>query len=102
MANLNNAKIDSAAGGDLSIVAAATGKTCKVYALQLSCGTTGTVQVKDGAGGTALTGVETLTAGIPLVLPFSGIPWYIMTTGNAFVLATSAVQFSGNVLYELT
>lgn len=102
MANLNTAKIDSAAGGDLTIIAASSGKTFKIYAMQLSCGTTGTVQVKDGVGGTALTGVETLTAGIPLVLPNTGIPWYIMTTGNAFCLATSAVQFSGHVLYEAT
>lgn len=102
MPQLNTAPINSAAGGDLVIVAAVAGKTIKVYQMQIMGLATLTVQPKDGAGGTAFTGVETTVAGVPIVLPNTGVPWFVTTPGNAFVIATNAVQASGHVQYEIT
>lgn len=99
---LNSAKIDSAAGGDLTIVAVVSGKVIKVYQLELAAAGAATIQPKDGVGGTALTGVETLATGVPLVLPNTGVPWFVTSSGNAFVINTSAVQVSGHCQYEIT
>ncbi len=99
---LNSAPINSAAGGDLVIVAAVSGKQIKVYQMQIMGLATLTVQPKDGAGGTAFTGVETTVAGVPLIFPNTGVPWFVTSSGNAFVIATNAVQASGHVQYEIT
>ena len=99
---LNSAPINSAAGGDLVIVAAVSGKQIKVYQLEIMGLASLTIQPKDGTGGTAFTGVETTVAGVPLIFPNTGVPWFVTSSGNAFVIATSAFQCSGHVQYEIT
>lgn len=98
---LSSAIINTASAADQAIVAAVTGKQIKIWQLQLIGVATLTVQVKDGAGGTALTGVETTVAGVPIILPYTGVPWFVMSSGNAFVIATNAVQCSGHCQYTV-
>lgn len=100
MANLNNAIINTASAAAQTIVTGVTGKQIKVYQMQLAGAAIITVQPMDGA--TAFTGTQTLAAGTPLVLPYTGVPWYVCSSGNSFVITTSNVQCSGNVLYEIT
>lgn len=100
MPNLNTAKIDTNSAAAQTIVTGVTGKQIKVYQMQVSGAASITVQPMDGA--TAFTGTQTLAAGTPLVLPYQGVPWFVCSQGNSFVITTSAVQCSGNVLYEIT
>jgi hypothetical protein len=102
MPMLNSAAINSAAGGDLTIVAALAGKVIKVHQMLLVAAAPATIQPKDGTGGTALAGAQSLITGVPLILPSTGVPWFVTSSGNAFVINTSAVQVSGHCQYEIT
>lgn len=102
MPMLNSAVINTNTAADQAIVAAVAGKTIKVYQLEIMGLASLTIQPKDGVGGTAFTGVMTTAAGVPLVLPNTGVPWFVTSSGNAFVIATSAFQCSGHCQYEIT
>ena len=95
---LLRAAITFAAAADNVAVAAVAGQTIRVYALSITLAS-GTLTIKDGAGGTALTGAMTRTTWDVPMNP-SLDPHFVMTAGNAFIMATSgAVQLSGYVLY---
>ena len=100
MPQLNNASISGAAAADLTVIAAVTGKTYKVFQLHLVAAGAATIQFKDGASN-LLSGIETLTTGVPLILPNTGVPWFVTTSGNAFIINQSAVQVSGSCQYEI-
>lgn len=93
-------KIDSAAGGDLFIVAAVAGQKVRLYSWEIVAAAAATAQWKDGAG-TTLTGAMTLATGIPNISASSPnaagtlMPIFTTTAGNALILATTAVQVSG-------
>ena len=94
---INNA----AAAGDTTVVAAAAGKTVRVYGLRLSAAAAVTVQIKDGAG--TILEVVNLGAGVPFVLQAVGFPHYALTQGNALIInASAAVQVDGLALYSNT
>jgi hypothetical protein len=99
---VKSAAISFTTTGDNTIVAAATGKLITVVALLLvSTGTTN-ITVKDGTGGTALSGAMPLAAGVPLILKVdSTVDWYSTSAAaNNLVLNQSgAVQISGTVWY---
>ena len=45
----------------------------------------------------------TLSAGVPLTLDFSSQPWFVTSSGNAFILNLgSSVQVSGAAYYQQT
>lgn len=96
---LQSAIINSAAGGDLVIVAAVAGQSVRVYRLILFAITASNITMKDGAG-TSLTGAMTIGAGGSIQLPFDGEPWFTTTAGNSFIVNSSAaVQVSGRAYF---
>lgn len=91
-ARINN----SAASGDSNLVAAATGKSVRVYGLRLDAAAACIVQIKDGAG-TVLEVFNFAAAGRQM-LPQRELPYYATTAGNALVMNVSgAVQVDGVV-----
>jgi len=94
---LLEAIVNSNSAADQTIVAAASGQTTRVYACFLIGAAAIGITVKRGS--TALSGVMTLAAGIPLILPFMGVPWFTTGANEAFVLTTTAIQLSGRVYY---
>lgn len=91
-------KVDTAAGGDIAIVAAVAGKKVQVYRALLVGAATATIQFKDGA--TALTGVMTPATGFPFTLDYTGEPWFESTAGATINLTLAAVQTSGVVYFR--
>ncbi len=101
-AQVKQAVVSFTLTGDNTIVAAVAGKLITVVALLLvSTGTTN-ITVKDGTGGTALSGAMPLAAGVPLFLDEKSDLDYYSTSNvaNNLVLNQSgAVQISGTVWY---
>jgi hypothetical protein len=101
--DIKRAKIDAADSGDNTLVAAVTGKKIKVLGLILIAADAVNVRFEDGAGGTALTGLITLSAatdGFVLPQAFPGYHWMETTAATLLNLElSSAVQVSGLLLY---
>jgi hypothetical protein len=99
---IHQAAISFTTTGDNTVIAGVAGKVITIVSMVLvSTGTTN-ITVKDGTGGTALSGAMPLAAGVPLVLPPDPtVDWYqSAVAGNNFVLNQSgAVQISGTVWY---
>ena len=96
---LQSAIINSAAGGDLVIVAAVAGQAVRVYRLILFPITASNITIKDGAN-TSLTGAMTIGTGGLIQLPYDGEPWFVTSVGNAFIINSSAaVQVSGRAYF---
>ena len=91
--------------GDNTIVTGVAGKIITVVALMLTNGvaTAQSVIIKDGTGGTALSGAMALsTTGNPFILPPDPtVDWYQLgAAGNALVLNLSAATLvAGTVWY---
>lgn len=95
---VKSAAINTAGAGQDNLIAASAGKVVTVYAIVLVAA--GAVTVKFQDAGTDLTGAMSLITGIPLVLPYSGQPWFQGSPGNAFnINLGGAVQVSGWLLY---
>lgn len=87
--------------GDNTIVAATAGKATQVLALVLSVA--GATAITAKRGSTALTGAMSLATGVPLNLPFTGVPYFTTAANAAFILNSStAVQVSGMALVLTT
>ncbi len=98
------AAVSGATSGNNTLVAAVTGKKIKVLGLVLVAAGAVTVRLESGAGGTALTGVMSLTAngGLQLVWPMSepGYPWVETAAGSLLNMELGgAVQVSGVIVY---
>jgi hypothetical protein len=80
-------------------IAAVTGSIIRVYRLFLTVTTAaGTVQFTDGT--TVFASPLTFAAGVPLVLPMDGQPWFVCGKGNPFTITLSAAgQVSGAVYF---
>lgn len=92
--------VSQALAATTDVIAAVAGASVYVYELVLVAATATTVQLFDGA--VALTGVMSLAAGTPLVLPFlpEAHNHFSTAAGNAFRMALGgAVQVSGFVRY---
>lgn len=99
-AALTGFKIDTASSGDLTVVAATSAQSTKLYRLLLIAAGATTITFKDGAA--TLTGAITLSAGGSIVLDFDGEPWFTGTVNTAFIINNSAaVQISGRAYYIL-
>lgn len=97
------AKIDHAANGDNTIIAAVATKKIKVIGLFLVANAAVNVKIKNGAG-TDLTGALAMDAqGAGFVLPISGTPdvtWFETSVNTALIINLSAaVQVSGSITY---
>jgi hypothetical protein len=100
---VKRAAVSTAALGDNTLVAAVTGKRIKVLALVLCAAAAVDVRLESGAGGTALTGVMSLTAGdLRLVWPLAvpGYHWVETAAGALLNMELGgAVQVSGCIVY---
>lgn len=96
------ASISAASSGDNTLVAAATGLKTKVLGLVLVAASAVTVRLESGAGGTALTGVMSLAANVPFILPLAmpGYHWCETAANTLLNLELGgAVQVSGAIVY---
>jgi hypothetical protein len=86
-------RINAAAAGDNTLVAAAVGQSTRVYGLRVSAAAAVVVQIKRGA-----TVLETLNlpAGAPRVLELRELPYFVTGVNEALVMnLSSAVQVDG-------
>ena len=96
------AKIDGAASGDNTLVAAVTGKRIRVLSLFLVAAGAVTVRFESGAGGTALTGQMNVTTNTGFTLPHNPEGWF--ETAAAALLNMElggAVSVDGALTYVL-
>jgi hypothetical protein len=100
---VKRAAVNAASSGDNTLVAAVSGRKIKVLALVLAAASAVNVRLESGAGGTALTGVMSLTTSdLKVVLPPSvpGYHWCETAAGALLNLELSgAVQVSGCLIY---
>ena len=103
-AQVQRAAISNAAIGDFTAVAAVAGKLITVVGLMLTSVGATTVTIKDGTGGTAMSGAMTLNAGLPLVLPDNGLggfDWFQTSNpaNNLAINNSTGTQVSGTIWY---
>lgn len=98
----NTAALSFSSSGDNTAIAAATGKTIKVWKIAFTVAGAVNVTFKDGAS-TSLSGAYVLTAnGSNFVLDYDGSPWFVTQPGNAFIINLSgAVALTGQVWYSI-
>ena len=93
---INNA----AAAGDTAVVAAAAGKTCRVFGLRISVAGATVVQIKS-SGGTVLEVLNFAAATPPVVYPLRGSPYHLSVQGEGITINSSAaVQVDGVLEYS--
>ena len=98
--DLSGLAISGNSAGDNIIVAAVSTQCVLVFKIFFVASAATTVTIKDGAS-TNLTGAITLTAGGSFVLDLDSEPWFIATTGNAFIISQSGTaQLSGRAYYK--
>lgn len=91
-------RINTAAAGDTTLVAAVASQTTRVHALRLSALLSNTVQVKDGVG--TILEVFVIPAGGSVKLDFRSRPYYKTTTNTALIINLSAAtQVDGRIEY---
>lgn len=94
------AKIDAAASGDNTIVAAVSAKKIRVVSLFLVSAGTVNVRFESGASGTALTGQMNLIANTGFVLPWNPGGWFETAAGSLLNLELSGtISVDGSVSY---
>jgi hypothetical protein len=96
--DLTGLRINTAASGDTTLVAAASGETTRVHRMKLNVAGAVIVQIRDGA--TVLDVFNFAGNGGCVVLDFSSRPWYKTTANTALNLNLSAaVQVDGRLEY---
>lgn len=96
------AAIDAASSGDNTIVSAVTGKKIRVLGVLLISAGDATIRFESGAGGTALTGQMTVSAGSGFMLPTadSDVGYFQTAAGELLNLEISAgVSMDGFIVY---
>lgn len=94
------AKIDAAASGDNTVVAAVASKKIRVLSLFYLAAGTVTVRFESGASGTALTGQMEHTAQTGVVLPPAEDGWFETASGQLLNLELSgAISVDGGISY---
>lgn len=85
---------------DVSVIAGVPGQSVRVYGMRLSVAGACIVSIKDGVAGTVLEVFNFAGAGGAVVLDLREDTFYETSTGNAFVIASSAaVQVDGRLEY---
>jgi hypothetical protein len=89
--------VNTAAGGDIPIVAAVAGKVVRVYRVLIIPTAAATLTWKDGT--TVVSGPLAVAINGIYNLEFTGEPWYFSSVGATINLNSTAVQISGNVWF---
>jgi hypothetical protein len=98
---LTSAVLSSAAGGDITGVAATAAKFTRVYKIFLVVTGATVITFKDGT--TALSGAMSLPANGAIILDLDGQPWFVTSKNSAFFINSSAAtQVSGTIYYTQT
>jgi hypothetical protein len=93
-------KIDTAASGQVQLIAGTSNTIIRVLGYVLMAGGTTAVKLQDG--NTDLMGALPLTAQAGAVAPVNKEGWFDLTPGNALNVNNSqAIQISGHVRYAL-
>lgn len=96
---LSSANVNASANGNNTIVAGVAGQTVRVFKVALVFSVGGTAIFQDGAS-TALTGSFVMYAGGSIVLDMDVTnPWFVTSSGNAFVLNLAGGATVGGVVY---
>jgi len=99
-ARVKYAAIDHATSGDNTLVVAVTGKKIRVLSCWLVSAGAVTTRFESAAGGTALSGQITLTAGTGFVLPYNEGGWFETAASVLLNLELSgAVSVDGSLSY---
>lgn len=94
--------ISGATQGDNTLAALVANKNIRVLSLMLVAADATTVRFESNAGGTALTGIMTMIASTPFVLPHNPCGWFETVAGQLLNMELgSAVQVSGSFTYQL-
>lgn len=99
VARFSSVNINSATSGDNSLITGTTGQTIRIFGLFI--GSTGAQTWKfKSSTATDLMPFFPAAAGGNLVLPITGEPYYITTTGETlYINQSTSVQISGRVFY---
>lgn len=98
--NVKHVKIDAAASGDNTLVAAVLGKRILVTSLFLVSAGTVNVRFESGASGTALTGQMNLIANTGFALNYNEYGWFATDKSELLNLELSgAVSVDGSLSY---
>ena len=96
-----SAVINETNAGDKSIISAVANTILNVHALQMNATMAGTWRFEDGAAGTALTGISNMGADVEILLPFSEVPWFSTSSGNALSMElTGTGDIDGVMIYS--
>jgi hypothetical protein len=96
-ASLSRAVINSAAGGDIVLVAGVAGQIIRCYKFLIYNTTALSLTFKDGV--TALSGPMALPALGQLLLPMDGEPWFQASAGANLVLNASAATLVAGTIW---
>lgn len=95
---VNSTVISAATLGNNTIVAAQAGKSIYVLSYELVVAGAVTIDFQSGAGGTSLSGVQSLAANAIKVLPHNPTSWFSTAVGALLNLSLGgAVQVSGSI-----
>jgi hypothetical protein len=96
---LSSSSVSVSSSGNNTLVAGVSGKTVRVFKLVLVFSAAANATFQDGSS-TALSGAIPMLANGSIVLDFDTVPWYVTSSGNAFVLNLSTgVTVTGTVYY---
>lgn len=96
------AAISGATSGDNTLVAAVANKVISVKSMFLVVAGDVTLRFESGAGGTALSGVMSLSINSGFVLPHNPAGWFETAAGQLLNMELNgAVQISGTLCYEI-
>lgn len=97
---LNHAAISFALAGDNVLISGITQQRIYVYRIFIVVGGNTDITFKDGLF-TSLTGAMPMLANGALAFDLSNVPWFQTSSGNDFILNSSAsVQVSGAIYYR--
>jgi hypothetical protein len=96
-----SASFNSAAGGDVTVVAAVAGKRIEIMRIMLANTAANTITFKDGAA-TSLTGPMDFAALTSVFAEGDNAPLFETSIGNAFIINSGATKIAGKVDYTLS
>ena len=97
--NTDSTIIDISSSGNNTVITGVSGEVIRIWKLFFVCNAAVNITFRDGASDN-LTGVMNFLANGSMVLDFDQEPWYVLTSGNDFVINLSAgQQVSGRVYF---
>lgn len=101
--NASSIDINASSSGDNTIIAAVTSRPIRVYQVFIVANAAVNLLFKDGASTNFNAFAVPLTAqGSAITFQYTGMPWWVTTLGNAFIINLSgAVQITGRAYYTV-